>query len=111
MHLRLPVLILGGATRKWAGKNGWAGKNEPMHHWLLHQKTINKHGLQWFGNQPWNLKVFKTRSEHFRFGHGWRYRKLKPGNEIQQLWYGTPSWPKNIIGSYGGRTGIYVLDE
>lgn len=99
-----------GATRKWLLKHGHVKKGEPAHHWLIHREVGEKYNIEWFVNQPWNLKNFPTDSQHFRFGHGWKWKNLPPGMWYQRLWYGTPMWPKATSGSYGGRIFYQTMD-
>jgi hypothetical protein len=91
------------ATRKWLGKNGYAEKGQPVHHWLIHQSTAQKYGLEAFTNQPWNIMVFTSQSMHMRAGHGFNYLGQPGYGVMGRLWYGTPNWPKVLVGSYGGR--------
>ena len=93
-----------GATRKYYLKNGFAKPNQPLHHWLIQQNgRLGKHLPNSFKNQMWNLKSFSTASMHMRAGHGYNYMGEQGFNLMGRLWYGTPTWPKLVIGSYGGR--------
>lgn len=50
--------------------------------------------------------TFSNQSLHTRAGHGMMYLR-EPGYGIMgQVWFGTPIWPKAVIGSYGGRVGL-----
>lgn len=92
-----------GATRKWLGKNGYANKGEPVHHWFVTQATAKKYGLTSITNQPWNLITFSNQSLHIRAGHGMKYLD-KPGyGVLGRFWYGTPIWLKAGLISGGGR--------
>lgn len=97
-------------TRKWILEHGYAEKGQPVHHWLIHQEVGKKHHIEWFVNQPWNWKTFLKDSDHFRYGHGWKWKELPPGTWYQRLWYGTPMWPKATSGSYGGRLIYETVD-
>lgn len=92
------------ATRKWMLKRGYAESGQPLHHWALSQKTAKEKGLEWLANQPWNMKLFPNQSLHMRAGHGTAYQGLQGYGRLGQFWYGTPIWPKAVIGSYGSRT-------
>lgn len=100
-----------GATRKWLFKRGYAKRGEHVHHWLIHQKTGKKYHIEWLVNQPWNLKTFKNRALHERFGHMHMFEGENPGNILQHIWYGTPMWPKATSGSYGGRLIYETVDD
>ena len=99
------------ATREWLGRRGYADKGERVHHWLIHNKTGKKYNIERFVNQPWNLKAFKTQSDHMRFGHGTKYRTIPPGSKFEQFRYGIPVWPKALGGSYIGRGVIEIIEE
>ena len=94
-----------GATRKWMVKNGYAGKGEPLHHWLITQATAKKYGIQSVTNQPWNLLKFSNQSLHMRAGHGMNYLGQPGYNAVGQSLYGTPNWFKaGIISTIGHGT-------
>lgn len=99
-----------GATRKWLLKHKYVKADEPSHHWLIRRTVGKKKHIEWFVNQPWNLKTFPSAAEHFRYGHGWKWDNLPPGTWYQRLWYGTPMWPKATSGSYGGRLIYETID-
>ena len=99
------------ATRKYYLKKGFAKPNQPLHHWLIHQKgLIGKHIPNGLKNQMWNLKSFSNASIHMRAGHGKSYLGQKGYGILGQMWYGIPDWPKLFISSFGGR-GIISLFE
>jgi hypothetical protein len=94
------------ATRSWLGKTGYAEAGQPVHHWAVSQATAKQYGLEAVTNQPWNLMTFPNQSLHLRAGHGMNFLD-KPGyGAFGQIWYGTPIWPKAVVGSYGGRIVI-----
>jgi hypothetical protein len=92
------------ATRKWMLKRGYAGANEPLHHWAISQKVAKRYGIESVTNQPWNLMKFTSQSMHMRAGHGMNFMRKPAYGTIGQLWHGTPTWSKSVVGSYGGRT-------
>jgi RHS repeat-associated protein len=97
------------ATRSYYLKNGFARPNQPLHHWFFQQGgKIGKHVPNVIKNQMWNLKSFSTASMHMRAGHGLNYAGQKGFGTLGQLFYGTPSWVKTIVSSYGGR---FIGDE
>jgi hypothetical protein len=98
------------ATRSWLGKNGYAKAGQPVHHWAISQSTAKKYGIEAITNQPWNLKTFANQSIHMRAGHGYNYLGQPGFGTAGQLWYGTPIWPKAVIGSYGGRGAMGIGD-
>lgn len=98
------------ATRSWLGKNGYAKAGQPVHHWAISQSTAKKYGIEAITNQPWNLKTFANQSIHMRAGHGYNYLGQPGFGTAGQLWYGTPIWPKAVIGSYGGRGVMGIGD-
>ncbi|HEU4497476.1 MAG TPA: hypothetical protein VFR70_10525, partial [Flavobacterium sp.] len=92
------------AVRKYYLKTGFAKPNQPLHHWLIHQKgPLGRHVPNAIKNQMWNLKSFNSASMHMRAGHGRSFLGQKGYGILGQLWYGTPAWPKYVVGSYGGR--------
>jgi hypothetical protein len=38
-----------------------------------------------------------------RAGHGMMFYGKEGYGVLGQLWFGTPIWPKAVVGSYGGR--------
>lgn len=94
------------ATRQWLGKTGYAEARQPVHHWAVSQATAKKYGLEAVTNQPWNLMTFPNQSLHMRAGHGMMFYGQEGYSVLGQLWFGTPIWPKAVIGSYGGRFGL-----
>lgn len=99
------------ATRSWLGKRGYVKPGEQVHHWMIHQSTAKKYGIEAITNQPWNFKVFKTQSTHFRYGHGWNFGVDRVPSFVERAWIGTPIWPKAFIGSSGGRIILYQSEE
>lgn len=92
------------ATRKYYLQKGFAKPNQPLHHWLIQQNgRFGKNVSNAIKNQMWNLKPFATASMHMRAGHGYNYLGKEGFGLLGQLYYGTPAWPKLVIGSYGGR--------
>ena len=55
----------------------------------------------------WNLQPFSTQAEHMIYGHGRNYLGQEGASFLGQMWYGTPTWPKLTIFSYGGRALTY----
>ncbi len=91
------------ATRQWLGKTGYAEAGQPVHHWAISQATAKQYGIEAITNQPWNLMTFSNQSLHMRAGHGLNYLGQPGYGVMGQLWFGTPIWPKAVVGSYGGR--------
>jgi len=91
------------ATRQWLGKTGYAEAGQPVHHWAISQATAKQYGIEAFTNQTWNLMTFSNQSLHMRAGHGFNYLGQPGYGVVGQLWFGTPIWPKAVVGSYGGR--------
>ncbi|MGN6437290.1 MAG: DUF6443 domain-containing protein [Agriterribacter sp.] len=101
-----------GATRKYYLNSGFAKPGEPLHHWLIHNNgSVGKHVPDIIKNQMWNYKPFATQAEHMIYGHGMNYGRSSGAGLFGQLWYGTPTWPKLFIGSYGGRGVAAGLDD
>ena len=86
------------ATRRWALKRGYAGANQPLHHWAIPRNNWGKAVPNWFKNQPWNLKLFTSQSLHMRAGHGLNYLGQEGYSFFGRVWYGTPVWPKAAVG-------------
>ena len=84
-------------------QKGYTNSGQPLHHWLIEQATAKKYGLEWLANQPWNMKAFVSQSFHMRAGHGMNYMGQPGYGLVGQIWYGTPTWPFALLGSYGGR--------
>jgi len=91
------------ATRAWLVGKGYAEAGQRVHHWAISQATGKKYGLEAIANQPWNLMTFSSQSLHMRAGHGLNYLGQQGYGVVGQLWSGTPTWPKALVGSYGGR--------
>jgi RHS repeat-associated protein len=106
-------------THSWsATKSYWSKKGIQQlsggskHHWLISQKLMNRYPqLKPVGNQFWNIKNFSTHADHIRLAHGQTYGGLRGAGPLGQVWYGTPTWPKAVIGSYGGRAAGYNLGD
>ncbi len=108
-----------GGSHSWnATKAYWAKKgitqlaSGSKHHWLISQKMMERYPqLKPLGNQFWNIKTFSSHAEHMRLAHGQSYGGLRGAGPLGQVWYGTPTWPKAIVGSYGGRAVGYNLPD
>jgi RHS repeat-associated protein len=101
-----------GATRSYYLKSGFARPNQPLHHWLIQNNgPIGKYVPNAIKNQMWNYKSFTTQAAHTIYGHGKNYLGQPGANVLGQLWYGTPTWPKLFLGSYGGRGVAAGLDD
>ncbi len=108
------VGALGLGNKAWGGangyrshylKNGFTNPGEPLHHWLIHKNgPIGKHIPNAVKNQMWNLKTFSSQADHMVFGHGKNFLGRPGASFLQQLWVGTPTWPKLFTFSYGSRT-------
>jgi len=95
--------------RRFYLESGFAKPGEPLHHWLLEQNgSIGKHIPDMIKNQMWNLKGFANQAEHMTLAHGQTYLGRPGANFLQQLWFGTPTWPKLFTLSYGGRGAIQI---
>jgi RHS repeat-associated protein len=80
-----------GATRRWLGKTGFAGKGQPVHHWFLERgEGLGKYVPDWIKNQPWNLMTLPDQATHIAI-HGKGAQAMNIG---EQLWFGTPQWFK-----------------
>lgn len=95
--------------RAFYGKSGFASKGQDVHHWLIPRNEWGRGVPNLIKNQMWNLMPFKSRSLHFRAGHGWNYLGESGMSIGGQLWFGTPLWPKLTLGSYGGRFLEYKI--
>lgn len=92
------------ASRKYYLKEGFAEPGKPLHHWFIHRNgPIGKSVPDGIKNQMWNLKLYKNQADHMVFGHGQNYLGREGAGVLGRLWYGTPTWPKLTILSYGGR--------
>lgn len=88
------------ATRKRMAKQGYFGKGEQGHHWLIHQASG---APLWITNHPINI-VKLPANVHKRI----HSRDLKNGlprfNMAERLYYGTPTWLKVEAGRASGLT-------
>ncbi len=106
-------------SHSWSATKGYWGKSGikqltggSKHHWLISQKLMNRYPqLKPVGNQFWNIKTFSSHADHIRLAHGQTYGGLRGASPLGQIWYGTPTWPKAVIGSYGGRAVGYNLPD
>jgi hypothetical protein len=96
------------ATRKWLGKQGYAGFGQHMHHWAIPQNGWGKAVPDWIKNQPWDLKAMPSPQVHGRI-HG--PYKAPQYNLQQRLWYGTPAWAKAIGAETVGRPAAGAWEE
>lgn len=101
------------ATKTYWAKNGIKQLSSgSKHHWLISQKMMERYPqLKPVGNQFWNIKTFSSHADHIRLAHGQTYGGLKGAGPLGQVWYGTPTWPKAVVGSYGGRAVGYNLPD
>lgn len=51
-----------------------------------------------------------TRSLHRTIGHGQNYLGARPASKLGQIWFGTPTWAKSTVISYGSR-GLYSIPQ
>ncbi|WP_158975834.1 hypothetical protein [Cellulophaga sp. L1A9] len=97
--------------RRFYGKNGFAKKEQHLHHWLLERNGAkNGSGLGWKAkNQMWNLNPLPEK--FFEAGYDWNqiHRAIEGKtsplylNSLERFHYGTPNYlyPLGIYGFRG----------
>lgn len=89
------------ATTKWLLNKGLRESGEHAHHALIADSgAVGKYVPDVIKNQPWNYKMLDPVT-HGRL-HG-SYEGLTEYSALGRWWYGTPTWSKAALGSYGGR--------
>jgi hypothetical protein len=76
-------------ARKALGKEGFAAPGQPLHHWLIEQRSaLGKLVPGHIKNQKWNLLPMPDAATHGRLSH--KYKDLKEFNPIEKFRYGLP---------------------